>query len=52
MAKKEKAKKPEEPAADAAGEGGEAAPAKKKMAGKTHGQTFRDVMAALSNAAA
>jgi flagellar protein FliL len=36
MAKKEKAKKPEAPEADApAGEGGEGAPAKKKMAGKT-----------------
>jgi len=35
MAKKEKAKKPEEPAEDTAGEGAEGAPVKKKMAGKT-----------------
>ncbi len=35
MSKKEKPKKADAPAADAAGEGGEGAPAKKKMAGKT-----------------
>jgi flagellar protein FliL len=35
MAKKEKPKKTEEPVADAAAEGAEGAPAKKKMAGKT-----------------